>query len=102
MFSDHIHTDIFQDLEVVHHRPVSRGSIQSIRPVSLTISLAVMKQGKKEDLLECTERKEYLSIEKVSGDTINSAFLDSPKASVCPHGIVPEGDGQIVKYRRTR
>jgi hypothetical protein len=45
MFSDHVHTDVLEDLEIVDHRFVRRGSVQSIRPVSLATPLALNSYG---------------------------------------------------------
>jgi hypothetical protein len=62
MFSDHVHTDILEDLEVVYHGFVVWRCIESVGPVSLTDRSARQNEGQK-DLLEGTECEEHFTIE---------------------------------------
>lgn len=87
MFSDHIETQVFQNLEIIDHGFAIGRREQTIRPIAL---------------VQCTEHENELAIQQWAPDSVNSAFGDSSESSIAVNLIVSHSDGDVVQVGRVR
>ena len=85
MLADHVESQPLEQLQIVLHGFLGRGSVETIGPVSL---------------VQSTEHEHKLAIEQGSDNTIHRALGDRAESSVALDGFVAEGDSHIVQFRR--
>jgi len=85
MFSDHVHPELLQQPEIIHHGFQRGRQVDAIGPVSL---------------VECSELENELAVQERSLDPLDDARLNGTKCRITLDRVVSHLDANVVDIWR--